>query len=49
MKAKATIDWQIKEKMCDSFTKEESQRSNSTSKATIDMNRPLHSNWVGLL
>jgi len=47
MKANTTTDWQTKEQMCDSFV-EESQRSNSTLEAHVDMNGPLHSNWVGL-
>jgi hypothetical protein len=47
MKTKVTINWQIKKQICDFFVKE-SQRIISTSKTHVDMNGPLHSNWVGL-
>ncbi len=37
--------------MCDSFvhTIRELQDGDSTSQASINSNKPLHSNWVGLL
>jgi hypothetical protein len=50
VKAKTTIGWQIEEWIHDSFvhTIRELQGSDSISQATIELNRPLHSNWVGL-
>ncbi len=50
MKAKSTIGWQIEEWIHDSFvhTIRELQGSDSISQETIELNRPLHSNWVDL-
>ncbi len=50
VKAKTTIGWQIEKQMCDYFvhTIRELQGSDSVSQTTIELNGPLHSNWVGL-
>ncbi len=50
VKAKTITGWQIEEWIRDYFvyTIRELQGSEWISQATIELNRPLHSNWVGL-
>jgi hypothetical protein len=51
MKAKATANYQTKKQMCDSFvcTIRGLRGSDLVSQALVELNGPLHSNWVGLL